>query len=75
MFCCVYRLHICMELELHRREHVDGSMWMGAFKWEHADGSVQMGAWGREYGDGRIFFDKLFSKLMIFDDIQLFTVA
>ena len=61
-----------------------GNMQTRACKWKHVDGSVLMGAWGREHANGsmgtrvwwwELFSDNLFSRIMIFDDIQIFTLA
>ena len=47
-------------------EHVVASMLMEACIWEHEDGSMVMGAF---------FSDNLFSRIMIFNDMQFFLLA
>jgi hypothetical protein len=52
-------------------KHVELSVWIGACRWEHVNGSVETGMWWWE----QYFSDNQLSRIIIFEDIQIFTLA
>ncbi len=43
-FLSVYSLNTCTGIEMSRREHADGNMWIRTCGWECGDGSIGTGA-------------------------------